>query len=78
MRNERTLTTYVTFIARTDEVEALNYLNNWDQTMEYVDFVDDFHSEFVQVSQKRGANTKFSYGDYLIMYWNILIYSILQ
>jgi hypothetical protein len=66
MRNERTSTTYVTFLACTDEPEALNYLNNWDRTMDHVDVVDDYRSELAQVKEKRGANTQFSYGDYLI------------
>ncbi|CAF1011444.1 unnamed protein product [Adineta steineri] len=66
MRTERSPTTYVTFIACTDDLEALEYLNNWDCTMDRVDVVDDFRSELAQVREKRGPNTKFTYGDYLI------------
>jgi hypothetical protein len=66
MRNERTSTTYVTFLACTDESEALNYLNNWDRTMEHVDVVDDYRSELAQIRQVQGDKIKFSYGDYLI------------
>lgn len=66
MRNERKPTTYVTFLACTDEPAALNYLNNWDRTMQHVDIVDDFRSELAEVQQKRGPNFKFSYGDYLV------------
>jgi len=66
MRNERTPTTFVTFLACTDEPEALDYLNNWDRTMEHVDVVDDFRSELAQIRQKQGPNVKFSYGEYLV------------
>ncbi len=66
MRNERTSTTFVTFLACTDEPEALDYLNNWDRTMEHVDVVDDFRSELAQIRQKQGPNVKFSYGEYLV------------
>jgi hypothetical protein len=66
MRHERTATTFVTFLACTDEVAALDYLNNWDHTMDHVDVVDDYRSELAQIQQKQGANIKFTYGDYLI------------
>ncbi len=66
MRNERTPGTFVTFLACTDEPEALDYLNNWDRTMENVDVVDDFRSELAQIREKQGPNVKFSYGEYLI------------
>lgn len=66
MRNERTPTTHVTFLACTDEPEALDYLNNWDKTMDNVDVVDDYRSELAQIREKRGPNVKFSFGDYLI------------
>jgi hypothetical protein len=66
MRKERTSTTYVTFLACTDESETLNYLNNWDRTMENVDVVDDYRTELAQIRQKQGERIKFSYGDYLI------------
>ena len=66
MRNERSPTTFVTFLACTDDPEALSYLNNWDCSMDRVDVVDDYRSELAQIIAKRGPNTKFSYGDYLI------------
>ena len=66
MRHERTPSTYVTFIACTDEPEALSYLNDWDRTMQHVDVVDDYRSELGQLREKRGAQTKFSYGEYLV------------
>lgn len=66
MRNERTTTTHVTFIACTDEPEALSYLNNWDRTMQHVDVVDDYRSELAQVREKRGNQAKFTYGEYLV------------
>ncbi|UJR27722.1 hypothetical protein I4U23_008999 [Adineta vaga] len=66
MRNERSSTTFVTFLACTDELEALDYLNDWDRTMDRVDVVDDYRSELAQIREKRGPNTKFSFGDYLI------------
>ena len=66
MRQERTPTTYVTFLACTDEPEALDYLNDWDQNMENVDVVDDYRSELAEIQKKRGPNVKFSYGEYLV------------
>lgn len=66
MRNERTATTYVTFLACTDELEALDYLNDWDRTMQHVDVVDDYRTELAQIQEKQGPNVKFSYGDYLV------------
>jgi len=66
MGNERTPRTFVTFLACTDEPEALDYLNNCDRTMEHVDVVNDFRSELAQIREKQGLNVKFSYGEYLI------------
>lgn len=66
MRNERSPTTAVTFVACTDDLEALDYLNNWDHTMERVDVVDDYRSELAQIREKRGPNVKFTFGDYLV------------
>jgi len=66
MRNERTPTTFVTFLACTDDPEALEYLNNWDLTMDSVDVVDDYRTELAQIREKRGPNVKFTFGDFLV------------
>jgi hypothetical protein len=54
---------FVTFLACTDDPEALSYLNNWDRTMDYV---DDFRTELAQIREQQGSNVKFSYGEYLV------------
>jgi len=66
LRTERTPSTYITFLACTDEAAAVDYLNNWDKSMERVDVIDDYRSELAQVQSKQGANVKFSYGEYLV------------
>ena len=63
---ELTPSTYITFLAFTDEAAAVEYLNNWDKSMERVDVIDDYRSELAQVQSKQGANVKFSYGEYLV------------
>ncbi|CAF3223857.1 unnamed protein product [Rotaria sp. Silwood2] len=66
MRNERQAnTTYVTFLACTDDESSVAYLSQWDRTMVNVDVVDDFKTEREEVRRTRGHNYPFSFGDYV-------------
>jgi hypothetical protein len=66
LRNERTPQTYVTFLACTDDLEAVNYLNNWDKSMHNLDVVDDYRSERAEIQRVRGPSFPFSFGDYVV------------
>ncbi|CAF1564170.1 unnamed protein product, partial [Didymodactylos carnosus] len=67
IRQERSSkTTYLTFLACTDDSDAVSYLANWDRTMEHVDVVDDYRSEKAQIQRAQGSNYPFSYGDYIV------------
>jgi hypothetical protein len=66
MRNERqSNTTYVTFLACTDDDESVGYLAQWDRTMMNVDVVDDYKSEREEIRRSKGLNYPFSFGDYV-------------
>lgn len=66
MRNERRAnTTYVTFLACTDDESSVAYLSNWDRNMMNVDVVDDYKTEREEVRRNRGYNYPFSFGDYV-------------
>ena len=66
MRNERRAnTTYVTFLACTDDQASVDYLSQWDRSMMNVDVVDDYKSEREEVRRTRGYNYPFSFGDYV-------------
>ena len=67
MRNERQAnTTYVTFLACTDDEASVAYLSQWDRTMMNVDVVDDYKTEREEVRRARGHNYPFSFGDYVV------------
>jgi len=66
LRHERTPQTYVTFLACTDDLQAVNYLSNWDKTMPNLDVIDDYRSERVEIQRTRGGNFPFSFGDYIV------------
>jgi hypothetical protein len=66
MRNERqSNTTYVTFLACTDDESSVAYLAQWDRTMINVDVVDDYKTEREEIRRIRGLNFPFSFGDYV-------------
>ena len=66
MRNERNAnTTYVTFLACTDDEENVAYLSQWDKAMMNVDVVDDYKTEREEVRRNKGHNFPFSFGDYV-------------
>jgi hypothetical protein len=66
MRGERQAnTTYVTFLACTDDESSVAYLSEWDRTMLNVDCVDDYKTERDEVRRNKGFNYPFSFGDYV-------------
>ena len=66
LRNERTPQTYITFLACADDLEAVNYLSNWDKSMPNLDVMDDYRSERAEIQRVRGPNFPFSFGDYIV------------
>jgi hypothetical protein len=68
LRNERHPSMdrmFVTFIACTNDLQSVAYLNNFDRRIPYVDVLDDYHSERAEVLAAQGKNFQFSYGDYV-------------
>ncbi|CAF1079299.1 unnamed protein product, partial [Didymodactylos carnosus] len=67
VRNERNpQTTYISFLACTDDNDSVAYLSNWDKQMQNVDVVDDYKTEKQEVQRQRGYQFPFSYGDYIV------------
>ncbi|CAF1287278.1 unnamed protein product [Didymodactylos carnosus] len=56
----------VTFIACTDDDYSIGYLNTWDETIDYVDVVDDYRTEKKQILRIQGPTFPFSFGDYIV------------
>jgi len=66
LRHERSPQIHVTFLACTDDLQAINYLSNWDRMIPNVDVMDDYRSERAEVYRTRGGNFPFSFGDYIV------------
>lgn len=66
LRNERTPLTYVTFLACTDDLQAVNYLSYWDKAIPKLDVLDDYRSERAEIQRTRGIHFPFSFGDYIV------------
>ena len=68
LMNEKrnTETTFVQFLACTDDPAQTTYLADWDRTMKNVDVTRDFYSERVLFQRKFGNNRSFSEGDYVV------------
>jgi len=57
---------FVTFIACTNDLQTVAYLNNFfDKKIPYIDVLDDYRSERAEVLAVQGKNFPFSYGDYV-------------
>jgi hypothetical protein len=59
-------TTYVSFLACTDDCESIKYLDKWDKSMPNVDVTDDFETEKKKICQIQGRDFPFTYGDYIV------------
>ncbi|CAF3453434.1 unnamed protein product [Rotaria socialis] len=57
---------FVTFIACTDDLESVAYLNHFDKKIPYVDVLDDYQSERAEILAVQGKRFSFSYGDYVV------------
>jgi hypothetical protein len=56
---------FVTFMVCTEDDDAIEYLNKWDDKMKNIDVIDDYHTEKKQIIKSQGKNFKFSMGDYI-------------
>lgn len=69
LRNERYPSIeriYVTFIACTNDLQSVAYLNNFDKKIPFIDVLDDYYSERAEVLAVQGKKFPFSYGDYVV------------
>jgi hypothetical protein len=57
---------HVSIIACTDDDSTMEYLNNIDIVVPYVDVNDDYLSEKKEVQAAQGASYAFSFGDYVV------------
>jgi len=69
LRNERFPSMdriYITFIACTNDLQSVGYLNGFDKKIPFVDVMDDYQSERAEILAVQGKNFPFSYGDYVV------------
>jgi hypothetical protein len=69
LRNERYPSEdriYVTFIACTNDLQSVGYLNQFDKKIRNVDVLDDYQSERAEILAVQGKKFPFSYGDYVV------------
>lgn len=57
---------FITFLACTNDLQSVNYLNRFDRTIPYVDVLDDYQSEREEIRAVQGKNFPFTYGDYVV------------
>ncbi|CAF3487620.1 unnamed protein product [Rotaria socialis] len=57
---------FITFIACTDDLQSVGYLNKFDKKIPNVDVLDDYRSERAEVLAVQGKHFPFSYGDYVV------------
>ena len=57
---------YVTFIACTNDLQSVGFLNQFDKRIPYVDVMDDYQSERAEILAVQGKHFPFSYGDYVV------------
>ena len=65
LRHERKTTDYVTFLACTDDDDAIGYLNRWDVELPRVDVIDDYPSEKKEIQRAQGRHFSFTFGEYV-------------
>ncbi len=56
----------VTFLACTNDKNAIKYLDEIDRKFDKIDVIDDYDNEYEQIIKKNGKNYNFSYGDYIV------------
>lgn len=57
---------FITFIACTNDLQSVGYLNRFDKTIPNVDVLDDYQSERAEIVAVQGKSFPFSYGDYVV------------
>ncbi|UJR23543.1 hypothetical protein I4U23_026532 [Adineta vaga] len=57
---------YISFIACTNDLQSVGYLNRFDKKIPYVDVLDDYDSERAEIIAVQGKAFPFSYGDYVV------------
>ncbi|CAF1587864.1 unnamed protein product [Adineta steineri] len=57
---------YISFIACTNDLQSVGYLNRFDKNIPYVDVLDDYNSERAEILAVQGKTFPFSYGDYVV------------
>jgi hypothetical protein len=57
---------YISFIACTNDLQSVGYLNQFDKKIPYVDVLDDYQSERAEILAVQGKHFPFSYGDYVV------------
>lgn len=57
---------FITFVACTDDLSVMSYLNSWDCGIARLDVVDDFVSERREILAAQGPLFHFSHGDYIV------------
>ena len=57
---------FTTFVACTDDLQVMEYLNGWDKKIPRLDVVDDYRSEQREILAVRGPSFPFSHGDYVV------------
>lgn len=66
LERERSPTDYVSFLACTDDDDAIGYLNRWDVELQRVDVMDDYQAERQEVLKAQGTQFRFTYSDYVV------------
>lgn len=57
---------HTTILACTDDDSTMDYLENWDNSLENFDVVDDYYSEKIRIQNAQGKEFRFSRGDYVV------------
>ena len=57
---------HITFIACTNDLTVVGYLNQFDKKIPYVDVLDDYASERAEILAVQGSLFPFSFGDYVV------------
>lgn len=63
---QRSRNDYTTFLACTDDDDAIGYLNLWDREIPRVDVIDDYPNEKKEVQRAQGRQFSFSFGEYVV------------
>ena len=57
---------YITIVLCTDEDDIVELWNKIDALFDFLDVVDDYHSEVKEIMKAQGQSFRFSFGDYIV------------